>query len=232
MKLSEMSLRGYGVDSGGNGLTSHDIATGTKRSFINSLENKLSKSGYEWNLLLVPSGNDEEGRLQNLLHSKNISMDGAITFVVRDSGGHSITPWMLVHRAAHAVFESDNVISSNRQLFDDMWTMMGEFAARFNDDDEHGPWDVWCKLLHFRSAIKMTASSPGVGELIHDMTAAYIFNNGLVIKPNNNWNYGAMDQPTQRSLFELKSKLVRCIKAALDNCVGKTLISADLNKSF
>lgn len=224
--IYEMSLQHYSMDLDGTGLTDRDAIAVANPSFIKKLRERLLKSGYDWNFIILSAGENEGDRLKRLTSS--MKTKGRITFVVRHSGGDPMTPWMIVHRAAHAVFKFNGADLHGGGLFGEMWRKMARIASQYDHDDEYGPTNVWCDLLHFRSAINRTTNTPGPGELIHDMATAFIFNGTVLIKPNQNWSYGEMNQEQQRDLAHAAAYLKNCIRKALYNCVGHILVSEDV----
>ena len=190
-----------------------------------TLEDKLGKSGHDFNILMMDREEPYPYQLQDgskkltkiewfkkeakeLLEREGVPTEGRITFIKNSSSGNLMKPWMVLHTLAHAVFEENgfgfvrlepNIQRETTRLTQDGTIPLGQ-------------------IFMFSSASAPQAAPQEQGgleghedpELQHELMAEFLWNGRIRIKG-----------PDQEEAAE---NIQRSLEELLDNCVGKIII--------
>lgn len=198
---------------------------------VKVLEERLARTGYRFNILLLEGGvggvGGEDSRLgryrervEGFMRKSGVEREGHITFAKNATSGHVLTPWMVLHTLGHAVSEHAERVGI--RLYDTVFKVLrrlpegrdGPINPLGRDGDERTNLG---HVLMFRS---VQGDMRGDGhassaELVHELVAEYLWNGGEVrIRPPFH-----MDE----RVYEVVSSVERMVEEALDSCVGEVV---------
>jgi len=182
------------------------------------LENKLSNSKYNFNILLVESLkkiNEEEyvSYIEKFMNENNIKKQNHITFAKNGTSGHILTPWMILHTLGHAVTQNtDNLEIESRIL-----NLLKELPIKKNTINPHGHKSNLDHILAFKSIQNSKEENDASygPELVHELIVEYLWNGGeiRIKKPYDN----------NATVVNIIMEIEDIIDNLLDNCVGRII---------
>lgn len=206
----------------------------------------LNRAGFTWNFAFMfinhDFGNNSlEAKAQEYFRRLNIPTQNAINVVIVSNpsgeGAMPMTPWIMIHRAAHAVIpENDHELLANNDAIQAIiFEMVNEAygkSFRYNPDiyrnePEDEGFDVTMKwaipFFDFRSTREPKyhdnlMSRYGV-DLIREIVTAYIWSGGRIpMKLPEGTNM------TPERLQFYQEKLGEAVHQSLERCVGKIIV--------
>lgn len=195
---------------------------------LKELEERLARTGYMFNFLLLESragskaASDRRldvyrGEVEEFMREEGIVREGHITFAKNGTSGHVLTPWMILHTLGHAV--SDHADKRGIRHYEAMMKVLSRLP-----DGDSGPVNPMGRdgdertnlghVLMFRSVQgdMRGDSHASYTELVHEIVAEYLWNGGEIrIRPPYD-----MDE----AVYEAVSSVERIVEEILDSCVG------------
>lgn len=196
---------------------------------MRTLEQRLAKSGYDFNILFIEdtrahSGSDYDQQVEDFMDANGIQREGHITFVKNGTSGHVLTPWMILHTLGHAVTEhaggerSGRAVGAKSRIQDravDIMSLVSEADCQgLLSPKCH---DALAKVLAFKSAgMKGNyGTANNLSELVHELVAEFLWHGDTIrVKPPHD------EDPEVSSLVRDIEGEVRTL---LDHCVGKVI---------
>ena len=186
------------------------------------LEQKLKSSNYNFNILFIEKykydvsfidkkqdrKNDPlkslSQRFKEYVEENNINIDNSITYVSTNSTGHMMTPWMILHKMAHAlVRHNPNSYETFQQFYEVIKTI---------DRSDYS------NIFSFKSAQETGKNSitEDIMELFHELIAEYLWNNKIRLNPQASKN---KIQTYQNAIRQIEPLII----GTLDKSVGKVI---------
>jgi hypothetical protein len=181
------------------------------------LEQKLKSSKYNFNILFIenfrinwgtkdwrPEKNLDD-RISEYVKSNNLNIDQSITYISNRSAGHLMTPWMILHRLAHAIGAINGSIYDSLRIILDLKSSNLIHLANvfsFKSIQQDGRFSI--------------TSRESVEELFHELVAEYLWHGKIRLNPKV---LSSDREHYQKVISDIESLIVK----SLDNCVGKIL---------
>jgi hypothetical protein len=179
------------------------------------LEQKLSKSKYNFNILFIEERKkrqylnisntkeifEKRPELNDYLNSNGIDVQNSITFIQVGSSGHILTPWMILHRIGHAIgasYNPEGIGGYTYPVLQEVWSIIGRYVTG--------------KSLHFfkfKSAVNKNIDSNE--EFVHELIAEYL------------WHGEIRSNSSDANVLRMMVDLGAFIDLLLESCVGKIL---------
>jgi hypothetical protein len=191
-----------------------------------TLEQRLSNSKYQFNILLMESmfvmfGN-YKNEAEKFIKEQGIQTQGYITFIKNGTSGHLMTPWMILHTIGHAA-TTFTEISMEGQVKDAMIGISAYILEKEGKTDEiknlYGPFLGWRTMLKeflmFQSAKDITNGGIVPAELVNELVAEFLWHGGKIrIAPKYR------DDPfVNHKIDSIRAR----IEEMLDLCVGQVI---------
>jgi hypothetical protein len=199
------------------------------------LEQKLKSSKYNFNILFIEEERsnfpyyDRRGllrvrnqeaksiheRIMDYIKANNLNIQSSITYAANVSTGHIMTPWMILHKLAHAVAaEQDNfdIGFPYDSLFRILPGNSGWRRFRANSDVKN--------MFSFKS-IQQTGelsitNRNSIEELFHELMTEYLWHGKIRLNPSAP---PEKKEEYQNAIIKIEALIVKC----LDSCLGKVI---------
>jgi len=210
-----------------------DRAVITHPRTMRSLEQRLSRSGYDFNVLFIEdrralTGKDYTDQVDEFMEENGVEREGRITFVKNSTSGHVMTPWMILHTLGHAVSEHCGGLSMGMEakhgIGESVANVMGIVSGSlcrnpFAYGVGHSSWcrDAFGKVFSFKSAVRDDHYNALLSrdELLHEFVAEFLWNgDGIRVKSPYDGEDGV--------LKEIRS-IEGGIRTLLGMCVGRII---------
>lgn len=200
-----------------------DRAVITHPRTARTLESRLARSGYDFNILFIEDISGTAGRyrrqVESFIKKNGIQKEGHITFVKSATSGHVMTPWMVLHTIGHAVAGE----ASRHDTYAKIRKASAKIMSHVSDSDCSGPIVVGgecqkalAKVLAFAS-VSATKSNTAVNnqEFVHEIIAEYLWSGGSIrVKaPYDN------DTEVMSQIGIMEEE----VRGMLDRCVGRVV---------
>jgi len=183
------------------------------------LEQKLKSSKYNFNILFIENFKIDwtakkdwrpekilDDRISEYVKSNNLNIDQSITYISNRSAGHLMTPWMILHRLAHAIG------AVNPSVYNTFHIILDLRSSRYLDHLR--------KVFLFKSIQQdgeySITSRGSVEELFHELVAEYLWHGHIRLNPKT---LPVDRERYQKVINSIESLIVR----NLDSCVGQIL---------
>lgn len=203
-----------------------------------TLEEKLSRSGYHFNILLVEDRAERQlgtssaqalmgykEQVQEYIAKNRIETEGHITFVKNGTSGHVLTPWMILHTLGHAVGDH---IARRRLPTPPIFSLINQIAHELDPgctdrvdllphERQEECLEAASRVFMFRSASlgSRQGSMHTSDESFHELVAEYLWNGHRIrVRPPYNENPRIMSV-----VADMEEK----VRDALDMCVGQVI---------
>jgi len=232
---SQVYRSGRGVQHNISGYFSvRDRAVITHPRTVRSLEQRLSRSGYDFNVLFIEdrralTGKDYTDQVDEFMEENGVEREGHITFVKNGTTGHVMTPWMILHTLGHAVSEHTGGLSAGMEakhlIGESVAKVMGIASGSLcRNPFAHGLGlvrpqckDALGKVFSFKSAVRDDSYNVLLNraELLHELVAEFLWNgDGIRVRSP----YDGQDEV----LKEIRS-IEGGIRTLLGMCVGRII---------
>jgi len=185
------------------------------------LEEKLKKSKYNFNILLIEKNSNVQvtfsptssrpilkgypDQIENYMKENNLQKENHITFVKLGTTGHLLTPWMILHNLGHAITDH---LSKNRSS-----------AYEKLDRLAYDIYDIYPQVFLFQSATSRKVEDSA--ELTHELIAEYLWHGK--IRVNNNFNEKNIKLYTgdeyTKALWSDREHLISQAEEYIDECL-------------
>jgi hypothetical protein len=184
------------------------------------LEQKLSKSKYNFNILFIEERKKQQyliisntkeifekrPELNTYLKSNGIDVQNSITFIQVGSSGHILTPWMILHRIGHAIGGAYNPKGTGgyeHQFYEypvlqEIRNIIGRYVTGKS-----------LNFFKFKSAVNKNIDSDE--EFVHELIAEYL------------WYGEIRSNSSDANVLKMMVDIGAFIDLLLESCVGKIL---------
>jgi hypothetical protein len=192
------------------------------------LEQKLKSSKYNFNILFIEEErsafpyfdrfwvrNKEtksiHERIRDYIKVNNLNIQSSITYAANVTTGHIMTPWIILHKLAHAVaFEQDNFDIGFP--YDSLFRML--------PGNSRSSLDELKNMFSFKS-IQQTGelsitNRNSIEELFHELMTEYLWHGKIRLNPSAP---SEKKEEYQNSIIKIEALIVKC----LDSCLGKVI---------
>lgn len=185
------------------------------------LEQKLKSSKYNFNILFIeerlsdPDWSKPKNiheRIRDYIKKNNLNIDNSITYAANVSTGHLMTPWIILHKLAHAVAaEQDNF---------DIGFPYDALSLMLPRSTHHLSMDEIKNMFSFKS-IQQTGEfsitkRESVEELFHELLTEYLWHGRIRLNPSAP---PEKKEEYQKTIIKIEALIVKC----LDHCLGKII---------
>jgi len=220
--------------------SSRDKAIITHPKTVRTLEQKLSNSEYNFNILFyemnVTDRQSYESKIRqsadSYIHRNNLDMDNSITFVKNGSSGDSLTPWMILHCIGHAAFDFAHK-KDKMSIYDSINLILKKFLMIDNSEEdeedrkayhsnsgvrEHAPdlLSVASEAFVFSSIRQKKVDDEH--ELLYELMAEYLWNGSIRI------NRAYANGGNRSEILTYLAQLNASYDAILKRCVGSIIL--------
>lgn len=194
-----------------------------------SLEQRLSRSGYEFNILFLEdrralTGSDYTDQVEEFMERNGIAREGHITFVKNGTSGHVMTPWMILHTLGHAVSDHCDGLSAGMAAKSRIASAARNVMGIVSDSPCGGPNPVsarcreaFGRVFAFKSAAREDSYSAAMNqnELVHELMAEFLWNGDRIrVKPPYD-----LDEEVTSQILVIEGQ----IGVLLRMCVGRII---------
>jgi hypothetical protein len=196
----------------------HDVKFKTKQELIKSLETKPI-----------------EEKIKDYVETNNLNINQSITYAANVSTGHLMTPWIILHKMAHAISGAQPGATPGSHQHS--WIPYSKFAEILSKTIgkklDFGPTnnkDFFMPLKNMFAFQSMQQTGDfsifgihnraSLQELFHESITEYLWHGKIRLSPDAPEDKKEL---YKKCIFEIESLIVEC----LDNCVGKIL--SDIN---
>lgn len=206
-----------------------DRAVITHPRTMRTLEQRLAKSGYDFNILFIEdamayTGVDYDQQVDQFMWDNQIQREGHITFVKNGTSGHILTPWMILHTLGHALTDhaggerSGRAVGAKSRIQD----RVIEIMSLVSEADCIGLLSPKChdalrKVFAFKSVARTDKDSTAHNnsELVHELVAEFLWNGDRIrVKPPYDGDPEVND---------LVAAIQGEVRTLLDHSVGKVV---------